>query len=102
MAKQLAINHGIFIEMTEVKTDRGYLLQGRGFIRVDHVGTMGFELFRNPEKKSCFRMKIYNPAMSRIVKQFEDKFYFMDYNNRKIIQWIAENGVSLIQTQTDK
>ena len=104
MSRYISDSHipGTFIEMTRMKMGNDYLDEGSGFIRVDGLGAICFEIFRNPNKKSCFRMIVRNPARSVLVETFEDKFYYMDFENRRIIKWIGENGQDLVLFKVKK
>jgi len=93
------MKHKLFIEIFEEKKTYTYLDSCDGCIRVNSVGSINFEIFRDPVKKVYFKMRVYNNFMSTLVPEFSETFTSLDYNNRKMIKWIGQHANELVKFQ---
>ena len=90
------MNHAIVIEITAVNRRQAYVENFHGVICVEKKGSVKFEVFRSPAKRQQLKMRIYGPYMSLLVDKFPARFYSVDYDNRRIIEWIGDHAEELV------
>lgn len=96
------MTQGLFIEITKINRVSTYINSFEGILRVDGIGRIKFEVFRNPKDPSYLHLRVYNDDMSIIIKEFESLFFSSDYDNRKIISWIGEHSEELVTTRPNE
>jgi len=90
------LEHGLFIEITKIDRNHTYIESFEGTLRVDGIGRIQFECFRLPPKSSYLALRVFNPSASIIVNEFQNQFFSFDFDNRKIIEWLGEHAVKLV------
>ena len=91
------MTRGLFIEIIDVNKLHGYVEKFSGTLRVDGIGRVQFEVFRNPANVSYLQLRVYNSDMNVIIPEFSNQFFSTDYDNRKIIMWIGEHAEELVE-----